>query len=97
MERVDELTVRGRVRALAAGMAPVPRISILPSDRIVEDLEYDSLFTMALLSEIFDEFDLDLPDVDDYESLANVLTVADLEDVIVGKVVPAREPAPERE
>ncbi len=83
---MDDASIRMRIRALAGEMAPEPYASVAPSDRLVEDLGYDSLFIMTLLSAIYDEFDLDLPDFEDFEHLESVETVSHLENVIVRRI-----------
>jgi acyl carrier protein len=87
---MDEYAMRGRILALSGEWAPEPRDAVLPSDRFVEDLGYDSLSVMALLTEILDEFDLDLPDLTSLEDLERAETVGQLADAVTRQVQQAQ-------
>lgn len=75
-----------RVLALVGNMAPQRKETAAPSDRIVEDLGYDSLLFMVLLTEIFDDLGLDLPAPEGFENLERVRTAAQLADEIIDQV-----------
>lgn len=75
----DELT--GRVRTLVGEMSPLGPREALPEHRMTEDLGFDSLATVELITAIEEEFGLEPIDE---ESAMDVLTVADLVELIRG-------------
>jgi len=79
--------VREEIRALAGRRAPTQQEPASPEARFIEDLCYDSLHLMSLINEVFDELELELPDVDDIEQFEGMETVAHLEDVIIRRLL----------
>jgi acyl carrier protein len=74
-------------------MAPTQHHSVASSARFIEDLGYDSLHLMSLINEIFDTLELELPEADDIEQFEGLEAVAQLEDLVIRKLMTARSPA----
>lgn len=74
---MNEQSVRERVRAAIAEMAPFQDAQVGPMSSLVVDLGYDSLGLLECLGAVEQEFDL--PDTD--EGGISVETVADIEEL----------------
>ncbi|RJL27277.1 hypothetical protein D5H75_25880 [Bailinhaonella thermotolerans] len=72
-------------------LAPAEAKSTSPDARLVEDLEYHSLAILELAFTIEDEFELEPIDE---ETAQKILTVRDVEDFVVGKLLERSGRAP---
>lgn len=79
MTRTNE-DLRAQVRAVVADLSPRRPDDVGPTDRLVEDLGYDSLAVVELSAQLEARFALAGVDPD---RAAEVITVADLEDLVV--------------
>jgi acyl carrier protein len=75
---MDDVEIRARVRELVAHMCPTNRTEVLSTDRLAEDLGYDSLAVIELSVAIGRHFTLEQG-----QETPDVKTVADLEDFVV--------------
>ncbi len=82
---MDETGTRETVRTLAARMAPVPPQGgpLTGETRLIEDLGYDSLHLMMLITEVFDALALEMPGPDDVVQFEGLESVQDAEDLVV--------------
>lgn len=78
-----------RIRDLAGAMSPLGPRPAAATDRLREDLGYDSLATVELAAALEQEFGIDAIDE---ESAMDVETVADLVDLVQRSAAPAAAP-----
>jgi acyl carrier protein len=90
--------IRLQVREIAAAMSPLGKRTVQSSDRLVEDLGYDSLAIVELSLQIESRLGLTALAQDDG---ADVVTVADIEELVmrsapggIAGTPPARVAAP---
>jgi acyl carrier protein len=86
-EARNEVEVRDKIRALAGQMAPTAQPAASPDALLVEQLGYDSLHLMSLVNEVFDVFELDLPDFDDIDQFEGIEMVGQLEEIVLARLV----------
>ena len=83
---MDAEEVRNKIRALAGQMAPTAQSAAAPDTLLVEQLGYDSLHLMSLVNEVFDVFELDLPDFDDIDQFEGIEMVGQLEEIVLARL-----------
>lgn len=83
---MDEEEVRNKIRTLAGQMAPMAQPAVAPGALLVEQLGYDSLHLMSLVNEVFDVFELDLPDFDDIDQFEGIEMVGQLEEIVLARL-----------
>jgi len=75
--------IRQKVRSLVERMASAPKGPVRSSERLIDDLGYDSLRLIDLAHSLESEFAM--PPVNEREMMS-VITVGDLEDLVVGRL-----------
>ena len=74
MPAIPEQQIRRDLEAIIRRIRPELRGEIKPSDRLRDDIGFDSLHSMELLSEITEKYEMDV----DPEELQDVRTVHDV-------------------
>jgi acyl carrier protein len=78
-----------RVRELVGDLAPAGARQVGPSDRLIEDLGYDSVAVLELALAL--EVEFDLQEIDENQTV-DLSTVGDIETLIAKTVAPEFEP-----
>ena len=81
--------IAARVRELVGSLIPAGARQVGPSDRLVEDLGFDSVAVLELALALEVEFDLE--EIDE-EQTVDLVTVGDIETIIAKTVAPEFEP-----
>jgi acyl carrier protein len=82
---VNSPDIQARVREIISDMSPSGRKVMAASDRLVEDLGYDSVTFLELAITLESEL---APTTIDEEATAGLLTVGDVEELMVRLVPP---------
>ena len=80
---VDQKEIRAKVRTIIGQVAPTPKAAPAPTDRLVDDLGYNSLALMDLAVALEKEFALTSLSED---AAASIGTVEDVEDIVVNLI-----------
>jgi acyl carrier protein len=86
-EGMDAAALRSQVRQVIGTMSPLGKRTAQPSDRLVEDLGYDSLAVIELSLQIESRFGVTSLGQDDAGDIA---TVRDVEDLVERLTLAAR-------
>lgn len=78
---MDSETVRGQVRKLVRDMAPRRPIAAVPTDKLADDLGYDSLAIIELSMRIEAQFDVAAGEGE--QAGTDIVTVADVEELVL--------------
>jgi acyl carrier protein len=76
---MDSTTLRSDVRGLIGDMSPLGKRAALSTDRLADDLGYDSLAVIELSLQIESQFGLTAMGQDD---ATDIVTVSDVEDLV---------------
>lgn len=82
----NEHDMRKHIRSVIAATAPIKEGAVNPTSRLTQDLGYDSLGVVELVTML--EHELEVPEIEAPAGVAFEI-VADIEDLVVGSAIGA--------